>query len=331
MNRLAPLVLLTLAIVLPLAGVYPLFLTKCLTFALFAMAFNLFTGYVGLLSIGHAAFFGMGAYVAGYAAKAWGLPTPVALLVGIAVAAALGVAFGVIAIRRRGIYFAMITLALAQMVYFFCSQAPFTGAEDGLQNIPRGSALGLPLNNDLVFYYVVLALTALSYLFIQLIIAKPFGETLQAIRDSEPRAISLGYDVRSYKLVALTISAALAGLAGGLKAFALGVATLPDVHWAQSGNVILMCLLGGMGTALGPIVGAFIIVLMESQLASLGVVQFGSISLDLSTKAPILIGIVFMLCVLLFRRGIVGELIALSEKRDVSTNAETKQTAQAGR
>lgn len=327
MNRFAPLILLALAIVLPLAGVYPLFLTKCLTFALFAMAFNLFTGYVGLLSIGHASFFGMGAYVAGYAAKAWGMPTPMALLAGVAVATALGIVFGAIAIRRRGIYFAMITLALAQMVYFFCSQAPFTGAEDGLQNIPRGAAFGLSLGNDLVFYYFVLALTVLAYLFIQAIIAKPFGETLQAIRDNEPRAISLGYDVRSYKLVALAISAALAGLAGGLKAFALGVATLPDVHWTQSGNVILMCLLGGLGTALGPIVGAIVIVLLESRLASLGAVQFGFFSIDFSTKAPIVIGIVFMLCVLLFRRGIVGELIALSGKRASATNAETKQTS----
>lgn len=327
MNRLAPLALLAVAAVLPLAGVYPLFLTKCLTFALFAMAFNLFTGYVGLLSIGHASFFGMGAYIAGYAAKAWGMPTPLALLAGIAIATALGAAFGAIAIRRRGIYFAMITLALAQMVYFFCSQAPFTGAEDGLQNIPRGTAFGLPLGNDLVFYYFVLALTVLAYLFIQAIIAKPFGETLQAIRDNEPRALSLGYDVRSYKLVAFTISAAIAGLAGGLKAFTLGVATLPDVHWTQSGNVILMCLLGGMGTALGPIVGAIVVVLLENQLASLGVIRLGFFSIDFSTKAPIVIGIVFMLCVLLFRRGLVGELIALLGKRGVATEAEPRHTS----
>lgn len=327
MNRLAPLALLALAAILPFAGVYPLFLTKCLTFALFAMAFNLFTGYVGLLSIGHASFFGMGAYIAGYAAKAWGMPTPVALLAGIAVATALGAAFGAIAIRRRGIYFAMITLALAQMVYFFCSQAPFTGAEDGLQNIPRGTAFGLPLGNDLVFYYFVLALTALTYLFIQTIIAKPFGETLQAIRDNEPRAISLGYDVRTYKLVAFTISAAIAGLAGSLKAFALGVATLPDVHWTQSGNVILMCLLGGMGTALGPIVGAVVVVLLENQLASLGVVRLGFVSIDFSTKAPIVIGIVFMLCVLLFRRGIVGELMALAGRRGLASEATPKHSS----
>ncbi|MBX3538932.1 MAG: branched-chain amino acid ABC transporter permease [Chelatococcus sp.] len=326
MNRIAPLALLALAAVLPFAGVYPLFLTKCLTFALFAMAFNLFTGYVGLLSIGHASFFGMGAYIAGYTAKAWGLPTPIALLAGIAVATALGAAFGAIAIRRRGIYFAMITLALAQMVYFFCSQAPFTGAEDGLQNIPRGAAFGLPLGNDLVFYYFVLLLTVLAYLFIQAIISKPFGETLQAIRDNEPRAISLGYDVRSYKLVAFTISAAIAGLAGSLKAFALGVATLPDVHWTQSGNVILMCLLGGMGTSLGPIVGAVVVVLLENQLASLGVIRFGFFSIDFSTKAPIVIGIVFMLCVLLFRRGIVGELIALVSKRGVAAGAAQRHT-----
>ncbi|HEV2510313.1 branched-chain amino acid ABC transporter permease [Bosea sp. (in: a-proteobacteria)] len=327
MNRLAPLALLALAAILPLVGVYPLFLTKCLTFALFAMAFNLFTGYVGLLSIGHASFFGMGAYIAGYAAKAWGMPTPVALLAGIAVATALGAAFGAIAIRRRGIYFAMITLALAQMVYFFCSQAPFTGAEDGLQNIPRGTAFGLPLGDDLVFYYFVLALTVLAYLFIQTIIAKPFGETLQAIRDNEPRAISLGYDVRSYKLVAFTISAAIAGLAGSLKAFALGVATLPDVHWTQSGNVILMCLLGGMGTALGPIVGAIVVVLLENQLASLGVIRLGFVSIDFSTKAPIVIGIVFMLCVLLFRRGIVGEVIALFGKRGLAVETAPRHTS----
>lgn len=328
MARLAPLALLLLAAVLPLLGVYPLFLTKCLTFALFAMAFNLFTGYVGLLSIGHASFFGMGAYIAGYTAKAFGMETVPALIAGILVATLLGLVFGAIAIRRRGIYFAMITLALAQMVYFFCNQAPFTGAEDGLQNIPRGSLFGLiDLTNDVAFYYFVLAATALSFWAIQSVIDKPFGQTLQAIRDNEPRAISLGYNVNSYKLVAFTLSAAIAGLAGGLKAFTLGVATLPDVHWTQSGNVILMCLLGGLGTSLGPVVGAVLVVVLENQLASLGVVRLGTFSIDLSTKAPIVIGLVFMMCVLLFRRGIVGEVIAVvSTKRARDTVKRTAAT-----
>jgi len=323
MARLVPLALLLVAAVLPWLGIYPLFLTKCLTFALFAMAFNMFTGYVGLLSIGHASFFGMGAYIAGYGAKALGMPTLAALIAGMLVATLLGVVFGAIAIRRRGIYFAMITLALAQMVYFFCNQAPFTGAEDGLQNIPRGSLLGLvDLTNDITFYYFVLAVTAFSFGAIQTIIDKPFGQTLQAIRDNEPRAISLGYSVNSYTLVAFTLSAAIAGLAGGLKALTLGVATLPDVHWTQSGNVILMCLLGGLGTRLGPIFGAVLVVVLENQLASLGIVKMGGLSIDFSTKAPIVIGIIFMLCVLLFRRGIVGEVVALISVRRTSIAAD---------
>jgi branched-chain amino acid transport system permease protein len=298
-------------IVAPLAGLYPLFLMKCIAFALFAVAFNFFTGYVGLLSIGHAAFFGIGAYVAGHAARAWGFTPELALVASTLVGAALGFAIGGIAIRRHGIYFAMITLALAQMIYFFCVQAPFTGAEDGLQRIPRGQLFGfLSLYDDRAMYAVVLVLALLAIWGLQRIMESPFGQVLLAIRDNEARAISLGYDVRAYKLSAFVMSAAIAGLAGGMKAIMLGLASLNDVHWTQSGNVILMCLLGGLGTPLGPVVGAILVVTLEGRLADMGVVQIGPLSLDLSTKVPIVIGLIFMACVLLFRRGIVGEFTA---------------------
>jgi branched-chain amino acid transport system permease protein len=299
----------------PMTGLYPLFLMKCVAFALFAAAFNFFTGYVGLLSIGHAAFFGMGAYLAGHAAKEWGVPTELALVISLAVGATLGLIIGGMAIRRHGIYFAMITLAMAQMIYFFCVQAPFTGAEDGLQRIPRGSLLGtVDLADDIAFYAVAAAIALAAIWGLQRIMEAPFGHVLLAIRDNEARAISLGYDVRSYKLAAFVISAAVAGLAGGLKAITLGLASLSDVHWTLSGTVILMCLLGGLGTALGPIVGAVLVVTLESKLASMGVVQIGPLALDLSTKVPIVIGLIFMCCVMLFRKGIVGELSAALER-----------------
>ncbi|MGE0852018.1 MAG: branched-chain amino acid ABC transporter permease [Hyphomicrobiaceae bacterium] len=303
------------AILAPMTGLYPLFLLKCVAFALFAAAFNFFTGYVGLLSIGHAAFFGMGAYLAGHAAKEWGMPTELALVASLGIGAVLGLAIGGMAIRRQGIYFAMITLAMAQMIYFFCVQAPFTGAEDGLQRIPRGTLLGTySLGNDLVLYGLVVVVALAAIWGLQRLMEAPFGHVLLAIRDNEARAISLGYDIKSYKLTAFVLSAALAGLAGGLKALTLGLASLPDVHWTLSGTVILMCLLGGLGTSFGPIVGAILVITLESKLASMGVVQIGPLAVDFSTKVPIVIGLIFMSCVLLFRKGIVGELIALAER-----------------
>jgi branched-chain amino acid transport system permease protein len=298
-------------IVAPLAGLYPLFLAKCIAFALFAVAFNFFTGYVGLLSIGHAAFFGMGAYIAGHAAKVWGFSPELALAASLVVGAILGLAIGGMAIRRQGIYFAMITLALAQMIYFFCVQAPFTGAEDGLQRIPRGALFGLiDLQDDRALYAVILVLSLIATWGLQRITEAPFGHVLLAISDNEARAISLGYDVRAYKLSAFVMSAAVAGLAGGMKAMTLGLASLSDVHWTQSGNVILMCLLGGLGTPLGPVIGAALVVTLESKLADVGVLHLGPLVIDLSTKVPIVIGLIFMACVLLFRRGIVGEIAA---------------------
>ncbi len=250
-------VLASVGILAPLTGLYPQFLMKCVALALFAVAFNFFTGNVGLLSIGHAAFFGMGAYVAGYATKAWGFTPELALAASLVVGVALGTVMGGMAIRRQGIYFAMITLALAQMVYFVCVQAPFTGAEDGLQRIPRRALFGVvDLSSDITMYaFVLIILIAVVWGF-QRVMELPFGQVLLAIRDNEPRAISLGYDVQKYKLSAFTISAAIGGLAGGVKALTLGFAGLPDAHWTQSGNVILMCLLGGLGTPLGPVIGA---------------------------------------------------------------------------
>jgi branched-chain amino acid transport system permease protein len=327
--------LITLAVVgilVPLTGLYPQFLMKCVALALFAVAFNFFTGNIGLLSIGHAAFFGMGAYAAGYATKAWGFTPELALVLSLLVGVVLGVVMGGMAIRRQGIYFAMITLALAQMVYFVCVQAPFTGAEDGLQRIPRRSLFGLiDLSNDLVMYTFVLAVMIAAVWGFQRIMESPFGQVLLAIRDNEPRAISLGYDVQKYKLSAFTMSAAIAGLAGGVKALTLGFAGLPDAHWTQSGSVILMCLLGGLGTPLGPVIGAILVVALESRLSGLGVVQIGPIALDLSSKVPIIIGFIFMICVLLFRRGIVGEISAAfaSAKARRSSAADTEKKSMA--
>ncbi len=325
-------VLAVVGILAPLTGLYPQFLMKCVALALFAVAFNFFTGYVGLLSIGHAAFFGMGAYAAGYATKAWGFTPELALAGSLLVGVALGVVMGGMAIRRQGIYFAMITLALAQMVYFVCVQAPFTGAEDGLQRIPRRSLFGLiDLSSDLTMYAFVLIVLIAAVWGFQRIMEAPFGQVLLAIRDNEPRAISLGYDVQKYKLSAFTMSAAIAGLAGGVKALTLGFAGLPDAHWTQSGNAILMCLLGGLGTPLGPVIGAILVVALESRLSGLGVVQIGPIALDLSSKVPIIIGFVFMICVLLFRRGIVGEISAAfasaKGRRTSAEQAEKKSVA----
>ena len=279
---------------------YPVFLMTALCFALFACAFNLLLGYVGLLSFGHAAFFGFAAYITGYTVKAWDWSPEVALLAGAATAAELVVAFGWLAIRRQGIYFAMITLALAQMLYFFCVQAPFTHGEDGIQAIPRGRLFGLiDLKDSLTMYYFVLAVFTAGFLLIQRTIHSPFGQVLKAIRENESRAISLGYRVDHYKLVAFVLSAGLSGLAGALMTLVFQFATLNNVHWHLSGEVVLMTLLGGVGTVFGPIVGAFLVAGIQQYLAQLG------------AWVTIVQGFIFFVCVLLFRRGIVGEVNAL--------------------
>jgi branched-chain amino acid transport system permease protein len=302
-DRRAFLVMMALFIVAP-AVVYPVFVMKALCFALFACAFNLLIGFGGLLSFGHAMFLGMAGYVAAHAAKVWGMPPEVAILAGTAAATVLGVFAGLLAIRRQGIYFAMITLALAQMVFFFCLQAPFTGGEDGIQAVPRGKLLGvLDLADTTVLYYVVLAIFTAGFLLIYRIIHSPFGQVLKAIRENEPRAISLGYRTEHYKLAAFVLSAGLAGLAGATKAIVFQLASLTDVHWSMSGEVVLMTLLGGLGTIFGPVVGAFAIITMENYLAELG------------SWFTITQGAIFVVCVLAFRKGIIGELEAWLRRR----------------
>ncbi|WP_449687614.1 branched-chain amino acid ABC transporter permease [Aerophototrophica crusticola] len=277
--------------------VYPVFLMKALCFALFACAFNLLIGYVGLLSFGHAAFFGGAAYVTAHAAKVWGLTPELAILLGGLSAGVIGAAIGALAIRRQGIYFAMTTLALSQMVFFVCLQAPFTGGEDGIQGVPRGSLFGLiDLNNPYAMYFTVLAIFAGGVWFIYRIVHSPFGQVLKAIRENEARATSLGYDTAKYKLMAFVLSATLAGIAGGTKALVFQLATLTDVQWQMSGEVVLMTLLGGIGTMVGPAVGGVIVVMLQNYLATT------------TLPATVVIGLVFVACVLLFRRGIVGEL-----------------------
>ncbi len=293
------LMIVALAAVLAVAPffIYPVFLMKVLCFALFACAFNLLIGYVGLLSFGHAMFFGFAAYISGYTVKAWGFPTEVGILLAMLVSAAMGLVTGLIAIRRQGIYFAMVTLALAQMVFFFCVQAKFTGGEDGIQSIPRRALFGvIDIRNDFTLYYVVLAIFLAGFLVIYRTIHSPFGQVLKAIRENEPRAISLGYRVDQYKLVAFVLSAALSGLAGATKAIVFQLASLTDVTWQMSGEVVLMTLVGGMGTVLGPFVGAAVIIAMQNYLA-----QFGEWVLVIQ-------GTIFVATVLLFRRGIVGEI-----------------------
>jgi branched-chain amino acid transport system permease protein len=290
-------------IALALAGpfvLYQVFLMEALCFALFACAFNLLIGYVGLLSFGHAAFFGSAAYITAHAVKVWGLTPELGILAGTAVAATLGAVFGWLAIRRQGIYFAMITLALAQMMYFFALQAKFTGGEDGIQAVPRGRLFGvIDLADNAAMYVFVAAVFLAAFILIYRIVHSPFGEVLKAIRENEPRAISLGYKTERYKLVAFVLSATLAGLAGATKAVAIGLASLSDVQWQMSGEVVLMTLVGGLGTIFGPVVGAAIIVAMQTQLVSFG------------QWVTIIQGVIFVACVLLFRRGVVGELAAL--------------------
>ncbi len=288
----------------PFIGVYPVFLMKAVCFALFACAFNLLLGFGGLLSFGHAMFLGTAGYVCAHAAKVWGLPPELAILAGTAASAALGTVVGALAIRRQGIYFAMITLAIAQMIFFFYLQAPFTHGEDGIQAVPRGRLFGLlDLSNTLTLYYVVLGIFLAGFLLIYRIIHSPFGQVLKAIRENEPRAISLGYDADRYKLLAFILSATLSGLAGATKAIVFQLASLTDVHWTMSGEVVLMVLLGGMGTIFGPVVGAFVIIALENYLAPFG------------QWVTIITGVIFVVCVLAFRRGIVGELAAWWARR----------------
>jgi branched-chain amino acid transport system permease protein len=276
---------------------YPIFLMKALCFALFACAFNLLIGYVGLVSFGHALYFGWAGYLCAYAAKSWGLQPEIAVLIGTATGAGLGVIAGIVAIRRQGIYFAMITLALAQMMYLVALRVKLTGGEDGIQAVPRGRLFGVfDLNNEMTMYGFVLVVVLAAFFLIYRIINSPFGEVLKAIRENEQRTISLGYSTDRYKLVAFVLSATLAGLAGAVKALVFQLASLTDVHWTMSGEVVLMTLVGGLGTVFGPVVGAFLIIALENYLAPLG------------QWVLVIQGVIFVVCVLLFRRGIVGEL-----------------------
>ena len=312
--------LLAALIVAPFFGAYPIFVMKLLCFALFASAFNLLLGYTGLLSFGHAAFFGGSAYVAGHVMKVWGFTPELGLLVGTLTGAVLGWVFGVLAIRRQGIYFAMITLALAQMVFFVALQAQFTGGEDGLQGVPRGKLFGLfSLADDLTIYYLVLAIVAAAFALIVRTIHSPFGQVLKGIKENEPRALSLGYDVARFKLLAFVISAALTGLAGSLKTLVLGFASLSDVHWTASGQVILMTLVGGLGTLSGPMVGSTVVVILENKLGEIGNAIARLTGIDwfntLGESVTMVTGLIFIVCVLLFRKGIMGEIIAFMERR----------------
>jgi len=289
-------VLLAVCLVAP-AAVYPIFLMKALCFALFASAFNLLIGFTGLLSFGHAMFLGTAGYICGHTVKVMGFPTELGILAGVAASALVGYAVGALAIRRQGIYFAMITLAFSQMLYFLYLQAPFTGGEDGLQSIPRKTLLGfIDLEDDMAMYYFTLAIAVFGFWVIHRTVHSPFGQVLKAIRENEVRALSLGYDVDRYKLLAFVLSAALAGLAGATKALVFKFETLSDVHWSMSGEVVLMTLLGGMSTILGPTVGALIVVTLQNYLSSL------------EGWVTVITGGIFVICVLTFRRGVVGEL-----------------------
>jgi branched-chain amino acid transport system permease protein len=309
---------------------YPVFLMKVLCFSLFACAFNLLIGFTGLLSFGHAAFFGGAGYITGYAIKSLGLPTEIGLILGTAFAAIVGLLMGSLAIRRQGIYFTMITLALAQMIFFVFLQAPFTGGEDGLQGVSRGTLLGMvDLGNDITMYYLVLAIAIAAFALIVRTVHSPFGQVLKAIKENEPRAISLGYDVDRYKLLAFVLSAALSGLAGSTKTVVLGFETLTDAHWTMSGLVVLMTLVGGLGTIVGPIVGAIVIIALENKLGDLGGFLARTTSVEwfntLGDSVTIVTGLIFIVCVLAFRRGIVGELgIMVGRRASVSQKAASR-------
>ena len=313
-NTVLVVVLLAAAVVAPFLF-YPVFLMKALCFALFACAFNLLIGYVGLLSFGHAAFMGSASYITAHTVKVWGLPPELGILAGVAVAALLGAVFGWLAIRRQGIYFAMITLALSQMIYFVALQAKFTGGEDGIQAVPRGHLFGvIDLSHPLVMYYFVLATFLVGFGIIYRTIHSPFGQVLKAIRENEPRAISLGYRTDQYKLLAFILSATLAGLAGSTKSLVFQLASLTDVTWQMSGEVVLMTLIGGLGTVFGPVVGAFITTSMENYLA-----QYGS-------WVTVIQGVIFVVCVLTFRRGVVGEIIQLARRVKAPATAAEPMT-----
>jgi branched-chain amino acid transport system permease protein len=292
------LVVLALLAIVPFQGfVYDLFMMKVFCFAIFAASLNLLLGFAGLLSFGHAAFFGTGAYITAYVMKEWGLTPELGLICGVLCSTALGYVFGALAIRRQGIYFAMITLALAQVIYFLATQVPFTNGEDGIQGVPRGKLLGLiELSSSTHMYYFALIVFILAFFMIKRIVSSPFGQVMKSIRENEPRAISLGYDVNRYKLIAFTLSAGLAGLGGGLKSLVLQLASLSDVFWHTSGEAVLMTILGGIGTLWGPVAGAAVIINLQNYLANLG---------GWSTIAT---GAIFVICVLAFRRGIIGEI-----------------------
>ncbi len=310
MKKAGVVALLALLVVAP-AAVYPVFLMKVLCFALFATAFNLLVGYVGLLSFGHAAFFGSAGYVTAHVVKVWRWSPELGIAAGVVVAAVLGLVIGLLAIRRQGIYFAMITLALSQMIYFFALQVKFTGGEDGIQAVPRRPMFGtIDIGSDFTLYYIVLAITVAGFLVVYRAIHSPFGQVLKAIRENEPRAISLGYKVDRYKLVAFVLSAAIAGLAGGTKSLVFQLASLTDVQWQMSGEVVLMTLVGGLGTILGPAVGAAIIITMQNYLAATGEWVY------------VIQGSIFVVVVLAFRRGIVGEIGALLNRRRPSADGE---------
>jgi branched-chain amino acid transport system permease protein len=299
-SRIGLYVGLAILLAAPFIGLYPVFMMTALCFAIFACAFNLLLGFTGLLSFGHAAYLGAAAYATGWLVRSAHLTPELGVLAGTLVAGLCGLVIGLIAIRRQGIYFAMVTLAMAQMIYFVFLQAPFTGGEDGLQGVPRGHLFGfIPLANDKVMYYVVLAVFIAVFLFIIRIVHSPYGQVLKAIRENEPRAVSLGYNVDRYKLLAFVLSTSLAGLAGSMKVVAVGFATLTDAHWSLSGEVVLMTLLGGMGTFAGPVIGAFTIIGLQNFLAD----QVGS-------WINVIIGAIFVVCVVAFRRGFIGELRA---------------------
>jgi branched-chain amino acid transport system permease protein len=303
--RVTYIALLILALLAPMVGLYPVFVMKLLCFAIFACALNLLLGFTGLLSFGHAAFFGSAAYITGWFIKSQHFTPELGIAAGVIGSGLIGLVVGMVAIRRQGIYFAMITMALAQIVFFICLQAPFTGGEDGLQGVPRGSLFGLfSLASDTAMYYFVIVNFVLCFLFISRIVHSPFGQVLKMIRENEPRAISLGYQVDRYKLLAFVLSSALAGLAGSLKTLTMGFATLSDVHWSMSGEVILMTLLGGVGTFFGPVFGSGLVISLQNLLAD-----------KVGSWVTVIIGAIFVLCVLAFRKGVVGELQAYLERR----------------
>ncbi|QET04267.1 branched-chain amino acid ABC transporter permease [Cupriavidus pauculus] len=319
-KKILPLLVLVVILVAPFAGVYPLFVLKVLCFALFACAFNLLIGYAGLLSFGHAALFGGAGYIAGHALKHWGITPELALLVGTLTGALLGAGMGALAIRRQGIYFSMITLALAQMLYFACLQAPFTGGEDGLQGVPRGNLFGLlSLEDDRVLYYVVVAIVAAAFVLLGRIVASPFGSVLAAIKEHEPRAVSLGYDADRFKLLAFVLSAAISGLAGSLKVLVLGFETLTDVHWSMSGTVILMALLGGIGTRWGPVLGALVIVTLETRIGDIGASLASLTGIPafnaLGESVTIVSGLLFVGTVMFLRGGLICALAPIARTK----------------